>query len=525
MPTLYDAYGRPVDLGALRREQAAPSLTGIRTIWAGHPAKGLTPERLARLLREAEDGDPMRYLELAEDMEERDLHYLAVLGTRKRAVAQLELTVEAASDAAADVEAADLVREWLRRDDLEAELVDILDAIGKGFSATEIIWELSASRWWPVRLEHRDPRWFEFDRIDGRTLLLREAGLPVPLAPFKFIVHRHTAKTGLPIRGGLARAAAWAYLFKNYGVKDWVTFVEVYGQPLRVGKYGPGATDEDKEKLFQALRNLGSDAAAMIPQEMMIEFIDAKRGSSTASGAEVFKQLADFMDQQVSKAVLGQTTTTDAISGGHAVAKEHNEVRRDIQRADAKQLAATLNRDLVRPLVDLNLGPQKAYPRIIIGLRDATNVAELSDALAKLVPLGLKVEQSVVRDKLGLPDPPAGKDVELLAQPAPPAPPVAPPADPEGPPARASRLARQAAANAAREGDAIDALIDAELADWQPLLGPLVGELREVLAGASSLEEIRERLADALAEMDVDALADLLARAGFVTRLAGAVGA
>ena len=43
---------------------------------------------------------PYLYLELAEDMEEKDLHYLSVLGTRKNAVAQLDLIVSAASSAA-----------------------------------------------------------------------------------------------------------------------------------------------------------------------------------------------------------------------------------------------------------------------------------------------------------------------------------------------------------------------------------------------------------------------------------------
>ena len=37
------------------------------------------------------------------------------------------------------------------------------------------------------------------------------------------------------------------YLFKNYDLKDWVSFAEVYGLPLRLGKYAPGASEADKE--------------------------------------------------------------------------------------------------------------------------------------------------------------------------------------------------------------------------------------------------------------------------------------
>ena len=31
------------------------------------------------------------------------------------------------------------------------------------------------------------------------------------------------------------------YLLKNYHLKDWVSFAEIYGLPLRLGKYAPGA--------------------------------------------------------------------------------------------------------------------------------------------------------------------------------------------------------------------------------------------------------------------------------------------
>ena len=75
-------------------------------------------------------------------MEEKDLHYLAVLGTRKNAVAQLDLIVRAASSSAEDQRAADMVREMICDGpiQLDSVLFDVLDAVGKGFSATEIIW-------------------------------------------------------------------------------------------------------------------------------------------------------------------------------------------------------------------------------------------------------------------------------------------------------------------------------------------------------------------------------------------------
>ena len=46
-------------------------------------------------------------------------------------------------------------------------------------------------------------------------------------------------------------------------------------------------------------------------------------------------------------------------------------MQEDIERADAKaRLAAILNRDLIRPWIDLEFGPQKAYPRLRIARPD-----------------------------------------------------------------------------------------------------------------------------------------------------------
>jgi phage gp29-like protein len=441
---LYDAYGREVDTGLLTGEQAAPTMAGVRNIYSVmHPSVGLTPERLTGILRTAEFGDPFLYLELAEEMEEKDLHYLAVLSTRKQAAAQLDVQIEPASDDAGDRHAADLVREVLLDGplELEAALFDILDALGKGYSATEIVWDTSGRSWVPRALKWRDPRWFMFDWIAGEELLVRtlrneqsipaegetspggdraEGGhfagagmyasvrggigiqpLTAPLAPFKFITHVARAKAGLPIRGGLARAAGWAYLFKNYVLKDWVTFAEIFGQPLRLGKYPPGTTTEDKDALLRAVANLGTDAAAIVPQAMVIEFMEARQTGSS----ELYRSFCEYLDSQVSKVVLGQTLTTEMPrdgGGSRAAAQIHDAVRRDILASDARRLAASLSRDLVKPIVDLNLGPQPRYPRIALGLPEAMDLKMFADMIAELADRGLRIGQKSILDRLGL---------------------------------------------------------------------------------------------------------------------------
>lgn len=515
MVQLVDQYGRPISTAMLKKEHAAPTMTGVRRPNTEHQASGLTPGKLARLLRSSANGDPEAYLELAEDMEERDLHYAGVLGTRKRQVAGLEITVEAASDKPEDVENADMVREFFERDAFETELIDILDAIGKGFSATEIIWETSEKQWQPKELKWRDPRWFRFSDEDGETPLLRDPGGDQPLAPYKWVFHQAKAKSGLPIRGGIARAVCWNFLFKAFTTKDWAIFCEAYGQPLRLGKWGEGASVKDKEILLQAVANIGVDYSAIVPASMSVEFIKADISGSH----ELYESRCDWLDRQTSKVVLGQTGTTDMTAGGYAQAKVHDGVKDDIERSDAKQAAATLMRDLVRAYIDLNKGPQKAYPKVKIGRPEQVDLEKWMKNVETFVSMGGKVGMSTVRDKIGVPDP--GKDEELLvARGNGPAAAIEPPA---GDKPITGAVAAQRAAAAPKPTDAIDRAIAGIIDDdgWSEMVEPIITGLEDAIAGATTMEEVRTIIADRYSTMDVSALTDMLARAAFSARLAG----
>ena len=466
---LVDHLGRKVVRARLEDELAAPTVTGVRSILSGHPAQNLTPERLARLLLEAEQGDMIRYLELAEEIEEKDAHYRSVLATRKLQVSGLDLVVEAASDEAGDIADADFVRDFLRANVLQQALFDILDAVGKGFSCCEILWECTEKTWLPSRILWRDPRWFAFDQIDGTTpLLIGEHGERLPLAPCKFIFHVHKSKSGLPCRGGIARAAAWNYLFKNFDLKAWMIFAEVYGHPLRLGKYDASATEEDKLTLLRAVRD-------------------------------------------------------------------------DIERSDAAQLSATLNRDLIRPLVRFNRGERARYPELVVKRPNREDVNALVNNVATLLPAGLTVETSVMRDRLGLPEPAEGAEVLKARTPDPESAPAVSggkrekkeeeekeketPADA---PAKA-RARSEVGPEVGPEGatapyDAVDDLAGELAGDWRPLLAPLSDPVLALAEACVDEQEFLARLPGLASGGNAEDLTESLARAIFAARLTGLSG-
>jgi phage gp29-like protein len=513
-PRILGPDGEPIRRQDLLREIATPSVEGIRNFWADSVASGLTPDALADLLRATPNGDADAFLTLAEEMEERDLHYLGVLGSRKRALSGLEVTVESASDDAFDVKLAEESRDLVLAPSFEDTIEDLQDALGKSYSVSEIIWDTSAGQWQPMRYEWKEPRWFKFDIDTRQELRLKDAVDPlrgIALAPYKFLQHRPRIKKGLPIRNGFARIIAFMWIMKLYALKDWMAFAEVFGMPLRLGRYGPNASREDVSVLKRAVANIGSDAAAVLPDSMRIEF---EAAANVGGAAQLFEGLCTYLDKQVSKAVLGQTMTTDDGSS-LSQAQVHNEVRLDILKADAKDMAQTLNRDLIKPFVDLNHGVQKRYPRVTLKVIEPEDIKALVESLDKLVPMGLRVEESTMLRKLGLPEPPEktkdGKAPRLL-QPA------------------GSTLA-DPALNAQHRGrslnmvstrrDELDELVDAGLQDWQQQMEPMIGPIEKLAAECGSFDEFLSRIPELIGQIDSEQLQLALATWTYAGRALG----
>jgi phage gp29-like protein len=569
MAQLLGPDGLPIPPRALTGDVAGAQMVGLRPAVIATPLGPLTPDIIGNLMAQADQGDSLAWQTLAEFIERRDLHYLGVLNTRKRVISQLPITVTPASDDPKHVAHADHVRAWVERGILRRSLYDQMDALAKGYSVHEIEWHCAAGNYYPETLTFRPQRWFDISYEDGETLLIRDDG-PTPAKPsvpdgipqyafkdvplYKFVVHRHPSWSGLTINAGLTRACVWAVMFKLFTDRDWALFVQGYGLPLRIGKFGPEASDDDRRILFRAVSDIAGSAAAIIPKSMEIDFVEPKHG---AGSNDIHERRQRYLNEEMSKAVLGQTGTTESKQGAHASGQVHRQVQDDIERADAGMLSFTATAQVAVPMVSFSFGPQDRYPIILIGRPDEPPLAELISAIQWACPQGWLVPAQDLYDRFGMSPPEEGDMVVgTRAQPQPvqpahalPAEALAPRAMPahvppptiatpragevpdptqvpqrmEEPSAHAAlhaRLRRLLSAHARSDGPQVVTMLTDSLArDAQAALNAMIAPARDVVMHARDLHDLAERLATL--KLPEDAFAMAMAQGMAVANLAG----
>ena len=492
--------------------------------YSEYPSNGLTPVKLAEIFKEADAGDVLRQMELFEEMEEKDPHLFSQLQTRKNAVTGLDFEVIPFSDDPRDKEIADFIEEQINGiESLEDVETDLLDAIGKGFAVSEIMWGYDEGHVVVREIKSRHQKRFFWDSLDDSfKVRTKDAPEGILLPANKFIVHRYKARSGHTSRAGILRVVAWMYLFKNYDLKDWVSFAEVYGLPLRLGKYAPGASEADKVALMQALIQIGADAAGIIPDGTSIDFITTEKTSSS----DLYERLARYCDEQISKAILGQTLTSDSGGGSYAQSKTHNDVRHDLTVADCKSLASTLRRDLIRPLCIFNFGEDKRVPHIRFDCEESEDLTQTATIIGTLVnEVGLRVPTSFIYKKFSIPEPEADEEVAA---------PRSTSAGLTGLPFKKEPNPAQIALKAEGDGGVgtqqhIDKLASAAVRHGAGSFKRAFGPVLKIIEKAESLEELRDMMEDnkAVAElyaaMDVSEVEELLQKVMLYADLEGRV--
>ena len=276
-----------------------------------------------------------------------DPHVFACIQSRKSGVLSLEWDINRGLDKTKDAE---LIEDLLKQLDIHKLINDILDATLFGFQPIEIIWKKVGSYVLPVELKAKPPEWFCFDEDNQLKFRTKEHYWGEELPPKKFLCPQNNPSYDNPYGERVLSRVFWPVTFKKGGLKFWVIFTEKYGIPHLIGKHPRGATKEETDNLADLLEEMIQDAVAVIPDDSSVEIQEANKSSS----AEVFEKLIDKMNSEISKAILGQTLTTEiGATGSYAAANTHMEVRQDIIDSDKKIVENCINQ-LIQWIYEIN---------------------------------------------------------------------------------------------------------------------------------------------------------------------------
>lgn len=395
--------------------------------YSDHPSNGLTPQKLAALLLNAERGDMESQAELYEDILDKEPTIFAALDTRKGAVLtkpwellplpnvserkakkQIERIQKALDRAsgAAIVSDPGHMAEYLTFEDLRAYL---LDATGRGFVASAVDWDPKTYE--PTAFKQFAQKHFlgpdirtegnsrEYNPYELRLRTEKELSFGEEIKPHQFIFHFSRDKQGLPSRLGLLRTLAWWYLFGNYASKGMIKFTERYGMPLVIGKYGENANEDVRAVIEDAVKNLGQDAAAVIDMSSEIDVMD----SGADRKGEIYTAVRHMVNQQISKAILGHASTTESTPGKLGAEDQAMQVQAYRIERDAKALDDTLNSQLIEPMAIWGEG--QVYCYIKTRWEDTEDQNTIAERFTKLITAGIDLPKAYVYETLEIPEP------------------------------------------------------------------------------------------------------------------------
>ena len=284
-----------------------------------------------------------------------DSHVFACIQSRKSGVLSLEWDINRGLD---KDENAEEIEKLLKKLDIHKLISDILDATSFGFQPLEIMWKRDKSgHVLPERVVAKPPEWFCFDDDNNLKFRTKENYYGELLPDKKFLLVQNNPTYNNPYGERTLSRVFWNVTFKKGGMKFWVIFTEKYGMPHLIGKHPRGATKAETDSLADMLEEMVQDAIAVIPDDSSVEIKEASKSSS----AEIYEKLIDKMNSEISKAILGQTLTTEVgATGSYAAANTHMQVRQDIIDSDKKLVESVINQ-LITWIYEINF-PNSEIP-------------------------------------------------------------------------------------------------------------------------------------------------------------------
>jgi len=297
-------------------------------------------------------------------------------------------------------------------------LGDMLGAVAEGNRVAELVW--ADLRWnnqqrltlSSIKVKPRNAVAFAVDPfMNVIGIMARVAGSPFPvhsgqilgldpakpppnlLPRDKFAIWTHEPKNADPRGTSLLRAAYDWWWIKQQAIPEFLKYLSQFASPSLVGTtpensgggYGlPGAATPE-QIMLESLLQFQNGSAAVFRHGSEVKPIQAQ------GGEEAYKTIFALCDAQITVAILLQLLATGtAAHQTNASTAEHANVLEDVISRVKQSLETMVERDILRPLVLNNWGPDALglVPRFSLGQVEQQDLTPLITAIANLTRSG-----------------------------------------------------------------------------------------------------------------------------------------
>lgn len=394
--------------------------------------------------------------------------------------------------------------------DIDKIISEMLNAPLQGMQPMEIYWHYKSindkAYLVPADIVGKPMSWFNFDSNNLPRLMTNEHPRGELLPHRKFLILQHLPSYDNPYGTAILSRCLWPVVFKKGGLTFWVKFSEKYGMPHLIGK-----TDSpDKEDFLEKLDELTQDASTVIDTTDSIEALN----NISSIQVNIFKELIEHCNTEISKAILSQTLTTEVTTGGnYATGSVHAGVLESIIKSDSKIIENAFNK-LIRWIIELNFGENIEPPKFVMYSEEDVDAA-LATVVNTLTTNGqIRFTKKFYTERFGFKD--DEFDIIEAQQPA--------EAFAEEKPIDSSSAATpegNKAKTVYADQTLVDAFVDRAIKENSPLYEVLTSVLVEFVDKQSDFESAKKKLAALLPDMDTSAIEQKLTNLLFMADVIG----
>jgi phage gp29-like protein len=397
--------------------------------------RSLTLDRIENALRNAQNGYMRDLTDMARETVSLDPHLGSVLTKRINAVASLDYEIREAEGPGVDKKLAKDYAEFVREQLLmiprfKQRIKQLAWGLFDGRAALEIQWVQRSmttaggisGNWRAGDLAWIHPRRLQFG--PERELRIADDAASYAFAPvgvalrdvangYKFVQFTPQLFGDYPELEGLApRCLYWSF-FKRFGARERMILLELFGKPWRIVSVDEDSNAGEPDLLAAEtiVDQLGGAQTARLPRGVNLDVVKTDPGSG-----QIHADVIAESDKQISKLVLGQTGTTDAMPGalgGGNQALVMKDEQLLLAQGDADLLGEAIEDGLTDSIIGINFGVEALLhaPRFVLKAEAPQDRAANTARLMQALNLGLSVSVDEAYEITGFRKPAGGEAI------------------------------------------------------------------------------------------------------------------